>query len=61
MEALPIVIEGHTHLIECVATDGNIIASTCLGGELKIWDALSGELVTKIKRYRFVRSFTACV
>lgn len=52
MEALPIAIDGHTHLIECVVTDGNVIASSCLGGQLKVWDAVSGEMVVHIERKR---------
>lgn len=50
MEALYVAIEGHTHLIECLATDGNVIASSCLGGHVKIWDAISGEMILHIER-----------
>lgn len=50
MEALPIAIEGHTHVIECVCTDGNVIASSCLGGQVKIWDSISGEEIVCIDR-----------
>lgn len=54
LEALPITIEGHAHLIECVATDSNVIVSTCLGGFVKVWDAITGDLVADIERKRYV-------
>lgn len=50
MEALPIAIKGHSNLVECIATDGNLIASTCLGGQVKIWDGITGELIVDIER-----------
>jgi len=52
MEALPIAIVGHTHLVECMSTDGNVIASSCLGGQVKIWDSISGEEIVEINRQR---------
>ncbi|XP_065216116.1 sterol regulatory element-binding protein cleavage-activating protein [Planococcus citri] len=52
LEALPITIEGHAHLIECVSSDNNVIVSTCLGGFVKVWDAFTGELVADIERKR---------
>lgn len=32
-EALPLVLEGHTQEVECIVSDGNTIASSCLAGE----------------------------
>lgn len=52
LEALPITIDGHAHLIECVSSDNNVIVSTCLGGFVKVWDAYTGELVADIERKR---------
>lgn len=31
LEAVPVVVEGHQHQIECLATDGKQIISACLG------------------------------
>lgn len=50
LEAVPVVLEGHTQEIECIATDGVHLASVCLGGQLKIWDNSTGELVNVIDR-----------
>ena len=43
-------MRGHQHTIECIVTDGCMIASACLQGQLKIWDANNGELVAEIDR-----------
>ncbi|XP_076269719.1 SREBP cleavage activating protein isoform X2 [Rhynchophorus ferrugineus] len=50
LEAVPVVLEGHNQEIECIATDGVHLASVCLGGQLKIWDNSTGELVKVIDR-----------
>lgn len=34
LEAVPTVVEGHQHQIECLATDGKRIISACLGNQL---------------------------
>ncbi|XP_012288280.1 sterol regulatory element-binding protein cleavage-activating protein [Orussus abietinus] len=56
MEALPLVLEGHTQEVECIATDGNTIASSCLAGHVRIWDTISGEQVAHIDRKQFFNS-----
>lgn len=43
-------LKGHTHSIDCMAIDGTMIATTCLEGRIKIWDATSGELMADIVR-----------
>lgn len=53
LEALPLSLEGHSQEIECVATDGDTIASTCLSGHIKIWDSISGDMLTHINRKQF--------
>lgn len=49
LEALPIVLDGHHQVVECLASDGFTVVSSCLGGHLKVWDA-SGALVAHIDR-----------
>jgi hypothetical protein len=53
LEGFPIQVNGHTHHIECIVTDKNLMASSCLQGQLKIWDATNGELVAEIDRVRY--------
>jgi len=50
LEAVPIEFKGHTQTVECIATYGNIIVSTCLGGCINVWNALTGELISTIDR-----------
>ena len=49
-EAVPLVLDGHSQDVECVANDGNIISSVCLGGVLKVWNATSGDNIVTIDR-----------
>ncbi|XP_066601673.1 sterol regulatory element-binding protein cleavage-activating protein isoform X2 [Prorops nasuta] len=56
LEALPLVLAGHTQEIECIATDGNTVASTCLAGHIRIWDSLTGEQLAHIDRKQFFSS-----
>jgi len=53
LEAVPLVMEGHTQEVECIATDGNTVASTCLAGHIRIWDSTSGEQLAHIDRRQF--------
>lgn len=50
LEGVPIVLEGHPQEIECIATDGFSVASACLGGQIKVWDTSTGELLKNIDR-----------
>lgn len=50
MEAVPMVLDGHCQEVECMVTDGSSIVSSCLGGQLKIWDASTGEQMANIDR-----------
>lgn len=56
LDAVPVQVDGHRSHIECVVTDGTLIGSSCLQGQLKIWDANNGELVTQIDRQGFFES-----
>lgn len=50
LEGFPIQVKGHKHNVECVVSDGNLVASSCLQGMLKIWDSSNGDLVAEIDR-----------
>lgn len=52
VEALPVVLEGHPQEVECLATDGTFVVSTCLAGEIRVWDSMSGECLNVIDRKR---------
>lgn len=56
LEAVPLVLEGHSQEVECIATDSNTIASTCLAGHIRIWDSTSGEQLAHIDRRQFFSS-----
>lgn len=53
LEGVPIQVKGHTHRIECMVTDGGIVASSCLEGQVKIWDTNNGELIASIDRHKY--------
>lgn len=50
LEGIPSQIIGHKHHIECLVTDGCHIISCCLKGQIKVWDARTGENLTAINR-----------
>lgn len=50
LEAVPIPLIGHPQEVECIATDGNIVISSCLSGEIRSWDAYTGEQIDIIHR-----------
>ncbi|XP_065352415.1 sterol regulatory element-binding protein cleavage-activating protein [Cloeon dipterum] len=52
-ETMPMVLEGHPQQIECLTTDGAVVASTCLSGEVRSWNVFSGEGMAVINRRRF--------
>lgn len=56
LEAVPLVLEGHTQEVECIATDGNTVASTCLAGHIRVWDSISGEQLAHVDRRQFFSS-----
>ncbi|XP_022907413.1 sterol regulatory element-binding protein cleavage-activating protein [Onthophagus taurus] len=55
LEVVPIVLKGHLQEVECLATDGTSVVSSCLGGQLKVWDSVTGELQSTIDRNFFFR------
>ncbi|KAG4069729.1 hypothetical protein HA402_008567 [Bradysia odoriphaga] len=53
LEGVPIQIKGHTHRIECLVTDGKVVISSCLEGQVKVWDGNNGELMLNIDRAKY--------
>lgn len=53
LEGFPIQVKGHKHNVECIVSDGNLVASSCLQGLLKIWDTTNGDLVAEIDRVSY--------
>ncbi|XP_070565484.1 LOW QUALITY PROTEIN: sterol regulatory element-binding protein cleavage-activating protein-like [Ptychodera flava] len=49
-ETAPTVLKGHIQEVECLVSDGAVIVSSCLGGEIRVWDPKTGECVTAINR-----------
>ncbi|XP_055959285.1 sterol regulatory element-binding protein cleavage-activating protein [Patella vulgata] len=49
-ESIPLVLRGHNQDIECITTDGQLVISACLGGELRVWDSNSGECISTLNR-----------
>jgi hypothetical protein len=49
-EAVPLVLDGHGQEVECMGSDGNIIASVCLSGVLKIWNTTTGDNIVTVNR-----------
>uniref|UniRef100_A0A182SA56 Sterol regulatory element-binding protein cleavage-activating protein n=1 Tax=Anopheles maculatus TaxID=74869 RepID=A0A182SA56_9DIPT len=53
LEGVPVQVNGHVHRIECLVTDGTMIASSCLQGQVKVWDVSNGELMAEIDRQHY--------
>ncbi|XP_061509303.1 sterol regulatory element-binding protein cleavage-activating protein [Anopheles gambiae] len=53
LEGVPVQVDGHVHRIECLVTDGNMVASSCLQGQVKVWDVSNGELLAEIDRLHY--------
>ncbi|KAH8288983.1 hypothetical protein KR054_003617 [Drosophila jambulina] len=50
LEGVPTQVAGHKHRIECLVSDGAYIISCCLKGQIRVWDARSGEQLASIAR-----------
>nr|CAG4640765.1 EOG090X0439 [Eulimnadia texana] len=55
-ESMPLVLDGHRSPVECVATDGHVVSSVCLSGQLRVWDVQTGECISYVDRYGFADS-----
>nr|XP_053640493.1 sterol regulatory element-binding protein cleavage-activating protein-like [Cherax quadricarinatus] len=49
-DALPLVLAGHPHDVECMCTNGVLLVSSCLAGIIRVWDPSTGECVANINR-----------
>lgn len=52
-ESIPIQIKGHSHRIECMVTDGRMLACSCLDGKITTWDISNGEQISVINRKNY--------
>ncbi|XP_032373453.1 sterol regulatory element-binding protein cleavage-activating protein isoform X1 [Etheostoma spectabile] len=55
-EISPLLLRGHSMDIECLASDGMLLASCCLAGQIRVWDAQTGDCLTVIPNHRLRRS-----
>lgn len=55
LEGVPVQVKGHSHKIECLVSDGLIVVSSCLKGQIKVWDSKTGELLTDIDRCHIMK------
>nr|CAH0100202.1 unnamed protein product [Daphnia galeata] len=56
-ESMPLVLDGHRSPIECISTDGDVVSSVCLAGQLHIWDIQTGDAVAQIDRNTYFAAF----
>lgn len=49
-------MEGHSQEIECLINDGTFVISSCLSGEIRVWNSSDGEMVTQIDRQKYFSS-----
>ncbi|TKS82664.1 Sterol regulatory element-binding protein cleavage-activating protein [Collichthys lucidus] len=50
-EISPLLLRGHSMDIECLASDGMLLASCCLAGQIRVWDAQTGDCLTVIPNH----------
>ncbi|XP_075885449.1 sterol regulatory element-binding protein cleavage-activating protein isoform X1 [Nelusetta ayraudi] len=55
-EISPLLLRGHSMDIECLASDGMLLASCCLAGQIRVWDAQTGDCLTVIPKSGFRRN-----
>ncbi|ETE65232.1 Sterol regulatory element-binding protein cleavage-activating protein, partial [Ophiophagus hannah] len=49
-EIIPLVLRGHLMDIECLASDGMLLVSCCLVGQIRVWDAQTGDCLMVIPK-----------
>ncbi|XP_053324030.1 sterol regulatory element-binding protein cleavage-activating protein [Spea bombifrons] len=54
-EIVPLVLRGHLMDIECLASDRMLLVSCCLAGQIRVWDAQTGDCLTVIPKQRLRR------
>ncbi|KAF8795037.1 Sterol regulatory element-binding protein like [Argiope bruennichi] len=50
METFPLKLCGHSQDLEYLCADDNTVVSSCLDGNISVWDAISGECHISIRR-----------
>ncbi|KAJ8415653.1 hypothetical protein AAFF_G00402100 [Aldrovandia affinis] len=55
-EISPLLLRGHSMDIECLASDGMLLVSCCLAGQIRVWDAQTGDCLTVIPNHGLRRS-----
>ncbi|XP_043921953.1 sterol regulatory element-binding protein cleavage-activating protein isoform X2 [Protopterus annectens] len=54
-EIVPLILRGHLMDIECLASDGMLLVSCCLAGQIRVWDAQTGDCLTVLPKQRLQR------
>ncbi|KAM3822753.1 LOW QUALITY PROTEIN: sterol regulatory element-binding protein cleavage-activating protein [Vipera latastei] len=54
-EIIPLVLRGHLMDIECLASDGMLLVSCCLVGQIRVWDAQTGDCLMVIPKQGLLR------
>ncbi|GFU36985.1 sterol regulatory element-binding protein cleavage-activating protein [Nephila pilipes] len=50
METFPLKLYGHSQELEFISADDDMVVSSCLDGNINVWDAISGECRISINR-----------
>ncbi|GIX67771.1 sterol regulatory element-binding protein cleavage-activating protein [Caerostris extrusa] len=60
METYPLKLHGHSQDLEYLCSDYDTVVSSCLDGNINIWDAISGECHLYIKRSKCGEKLLKC-
>ncbi|GIY33272.1 sterol regulatory element-binding protein cleavage-activating protein [Caerostris darwini] len=60
METYPLKLHGHSQDLEYLCSDYDTVVSSCLDGNINIWDAISGECHLYIKRSKCGEKLVKC-
>ncbi|KAK6639923.1 hypothetical protein RUM43_008200 [Polyplax serrata] len=56
LEAVPTALEGHFQEIECLISGGVFVISSCLLGDIRVWNSSDGDMITHIDRQKYFSS-----